>query len=175
MFWHHNLFKQTRYWILKPQTHTHHHHPKNEHVHWGYQFHCVHFSSCDSLCQRMSTLPGCFDPCNSEFISGLLASFPIRATVAVPCVLATWITIHTSATACKTAATVPSPRLREPPRSRARSSAIYATGSASSGESLRTLPTALPTLWRVTLAGSTWPRVAASRSGTSFVDRKSVV
>ncbi len=25
MFWHHNLFKQTRYWILKPQTHTHHH------------------------------------------------------------------------------------------------------------------------------------------------------
>src|SRR5699024_9769032 len=114
MFWHHNLFKQTRYWILKPQTHTHHHHPKNERVHWGYQFHCVLFSSCDSLCQRMSTLPGCFDPCNSEFISGLLASFPIRATVAVPCVLATWITIHTSATACKTAATVPSPRLREP-------------------------------------------------------------
>ena len=25
MFWHHNLFKQTRDWILKPQTHTHHH------------------------------------------------------------------------------------------------------------------------------------------------------
>ncbi|WP_219618603.1 hypothetical protein, partial [Brevibacterium linens] len=25
LFWHHNLFKQTRYWILKPQTHTHHH------------------------------------------------------------------------------------------------------------------------------------------------------
>src|SRR5699024_10817380 len=23
-FWHHNEFKQTRYWILKPQTHTHH-------------------------------------------------------------------------------------------------------------------------------------------------------
>src|SRR5699024_8077200 len=25
-----NLFKQTRYWILKPQTHTHHHNPKKE-------------------------------------------------------------------------------------------------------------------------------------------------
>ncbi|WP_344331028.1 hypothetical protein, partial [Brevibacterium marinum] len=24
-FWHHYLFKQIRYWILKPQTHTHHH------------------------------------------------------------------------------------------------------------------------------------------------------
>src|SRR5699024_12805260 len=23
-----HLFKQTRYWILKPQTHTHHHNPK---------------------------------------------------------------------------------------------------------------------------------------------------
>src|SRR5699024_9622331 len=25
-----NLFKQTRYWILKPQTHTHHHNPQKE-------------------------------------------------------------------------------------------------------------------------------------------------
>ena len=32
---------------------------------------------------------------------------------------------------------------------------LQATGSTSSGESLRTLPTALPTLCRVTLAGST--------------------
>ncbi|WP_217278445.1 hypothetical protein, partial [Brevibacterium permense] len=38
MFWHHNLFKQTRYWILKPQTHTHHHTTQNACVHWGYQF-----------------------------------------------------------------------------------------------------------------------------------------
>jgi NAD dependent epimerase/dehydratase family enzyme len=36
MFWHHNLFKQTRYWILKPQTHTHHRNPKQGHVHWGH-------------------------------------------------------------------------------------------------------------------------------------------
>src|SRR5699024_7752261 len=37
-----NLFKQTRYWILKPQTHTHHHNPKKSHVHWGHPFHYRH-------------------------------------------------------------------------------------------------------------------------------------
>src|SRR5699024_4612997 len=38
-----NLFKQTRYWILKPQTHTHHHNPKKSHVHWGHPFQCALF------------------------------------------------------------------------------------------------------------------------------------
>src|SRR5699024_3504221 len=41
-----------------------------------------------------------------------------------------------------------------PPRRRSRAH-LQATGSTSSGESLRTLPTALPTRCRVTLAGST--------------------
>ena len=35
MFWHHNLFKQTRYWILKPQTHTHHHTTQKDSVFTG--------------------------------------------------------------------------------------------------------------------------------------------
>src|SRR5699024_3183115 len=39
--WHHNLFKQTRYWILKPQTHTHHHNPKTgSQPLRASQFHC---------------------------------------------------------------------------------------------------------------------------------------
>ena len=84
---------------------------------------CLHFSSCDSLCQRMSTLHGCSDPRNSKFIFGLPVSFPIRATVAVPCGLATWTTIHTSSATCKTAPHVPTPPLRKTPRSRANVSA----------------------------------------------------
>lgn len=82
----------------------------------------LHFQSCDSLCQRMSNLHDCSDPCNSKFIFNLPASSPIRATVAVPCGLATWITIHTSAPGCKIASTAPSLLPLRTLRSRARAS-----------------------------------------------------
>ncbi len=160
MFWHHNLFKQTRYWILKPQTHTHHHHPKTERVHWGYQFLFalfvlrravpadvystwlfrsaqleVHLRFArivpdQSDCCR-SLRPGNLD--NNTHIFGHLQNRSARA--------------HSR-----------TPKDPEISGERLRRTALretYATGSASSGESLRTFPTALPTLCRVTLAGST--------------------
>src|SRR5699024_11757269 len=50
---------------------------------------CLHFSSCDSPCRRMSTLHRCVDPRNSKFIFDSPEPLPIRATVTVPCGSAT--------------------------------------------------------------------------------------
>src|SRR5699024_9824279 len=108
-----NLFKQTRYWILKPQTHTHHRNPHKATYTGGIRF-CLHFSSCDSPCRRMSTLHRCFDPRNSKFIFDSPESLPIRATVTVPCGSATRSTIHTSTPVRKThpIARPPTPQTR---------------------------------------------------------------
>jgi hypothetical protein len=167
----------------------------------------VHFSSCDSLCQRMSTLHGCFGPCNSKFIFVLPESFPMRATVAVPCDSATRTTLHTSTSGVQSGpdhppaeactgdlSTVRTPakdsssstekaslrpsechhreRLTSDPLlsgNRLSEFAVRQPARVSSGESLRTLPTALPTLCLVTLAGSTSPRVAPRSPGTSLL------
>jgi hypothetical protein len=170
-------------------THPSPHQPKTA-CSLGVSVSVLHFSSCDLPCRRISTLHRSFDPCNSKFIFDLPESLPVRATVAVPCGLATRTTLHTSSPVRKTDPFAPPHALvpvafdalsfqaeRAGFRGRSVSKlhlsddrlASQATGWTSSGESLRTLPTALPTLCRVTLAGSTWSRVAARRSGTSLL------
>ncbi|WP_309133204.1 hypothetical protein, partial [Brevibacterium sp.] len=64
------IFKQTRYWILKPQTLTHH--PTHKHVPntRGIGFGAVRFSA--RRTGRFSTLQRCSHLCNSEFISDSL-------------------------------------------------------------------------------------------------------
>src|SRR5699024_10231093 len=74
--------------------HTHHRNPNKATYTGGIRF-CLHFSSCDSPCRRMSTLHRCVDPRNSKIIFDSPESLPIRATVTVTCSSATRSTIHT--------------------------------------------------------------------------------